>query len=190
MKKTLNPFSEEVSDKLILPYLITLILIVIGGFSITRSVDNISYLLIIYSSTLIICSSLELFFNLSNINYIPHPRWSICFNIITFILAVLLISEPTIEIEILGFYIGLYIIFKTFISINHGISYYQVSPYFGKLMLLLGFLMLVFSSLLIWTPAAMKIFYPALIGVSFVLTGFYTYSNYKIIKNLNSSKKN
>lgn len=143
-------------------------------------------LLIIYSSTLIICSSLELFFNLTNINYIPHPKWSICFNLITYTLAVLLISEPTIEIEILGFYIGLYIIFKTFISINHGISYYQINPYFGKVMLLLGFSMLVFSSLLIWTPDAMKIFYHALIGVSFVLTGCYTYSNYKIIKNLNS----
>jgi len=113
----------------------------------------------------------EIIFSVANRNQLDNWGWFLVFGIATFVIGVLLLTNPILSMAVLALYVGFIILFRSISTLSFALDIKKYgSPGWGWL-LALGILGTVFSIILIWNPvfAGMTIIFWT--GMAFLLSG-------------------
>ena len=171
------------------PFIIGMIFLIIAIITYFNLVQEISSINTIFSIIFMISGVLEILFSIRNKSIFSNWKWSFSFGLLTYIIGILLISEPTSTRDIISFYIGIYFIFRAIFSINFGIEIFQVNSFSAYLIIGLGFILILLGTILVWLPSILKNIIPVLDGTAFLIAGFLIFYIYNSIKKYGHSTK-
>lgn len=171
------------------PFIIGLTFLIIGMITYFNLVKEINTMNIIFSIIFMVSGVLEILFSVRNKSIFTNWKWSFSFGLLTYIIGILLISEPYTNQDITSFYIGVYFIFRAIFSINFGIEIYENNSSSAYLIIGLGFVLILLGSSLVWLPETMINLTPYLDGTSFLIAGFLIFYIYKSIRKIKQKIK-
>lgn len=166
------------------PFIIGMIFLIIAIITYFNLVQDISSINTIFSSIFMVSGVLEILFSIRNKTIFTNWKWSFSFGLLTYIIGILLISEPSSSRDIISFYNGIYFIFRAIFSINFGIEMFKINNYSAYLIIGLGFVLILLGAGLVWLPGILNTITPILDGTAFLITGFLIFYIYNSIKNM------
>lgn len=164
------------------PFIIGLTFLIIGMITYFNLVKEINTMKTIFSIIFMISGVLEILFSVRNKSIFTNWKWSFSFGLLTYIIGILLISEPFTNQDITSFYIGIYFIFRAIFSINFGIEFFERNSSSAYIMIGLGFLLIFLGFSLVWLPTRLVNFIPYLDGTSFLISGFLIFYIYNTVR--------
>lgn len=182
----MQTFIFEKQEKLIsyrfAPLFIGITLILSGILTLINLFNSIETLLLFYSISLLIIGGYEAYYTYKNKNLFYNWNWNISIGIITFLIGLIILIEPFLDIFFITFYISLFFIFRavTIFSFSFELfSKYSKSTYF---VFLAGIILFVLGTLLLLGSHSIINYFNLLIGISFLITGLYNYYYYTSLK--------
>jgi uncharacterized membrane protein HdeD (DUF308 family) len=128
----------------------------------------------VFSYSFLISGVSEIIFSVVNRNEIDNWGWTLTFGILTFVLGVLLISNPELPMKTLPIYIGFIVLFRSIMGISYAIELKNYGVKDWKNLLIIGILGLVLAFILVWNPifAGMTIVF--WIGLAIIAAGVFS----------------
>ncbi len=147
-------------------------------------------LAILFSLSFLIGGFSEVVFSFTNRHQLENWGWSLAFGIITAIVGILLLANPTLSMATLAFYVGFVVLFRSIAAISFAVDIKRYgSPNWGGL-LTLGILGAVFSFILLWNPVFAGMSVVILISLSFLFAGLFNiYFSFQLKKLHKTSRK-
>src|SRR5690606_39163047 len=133
--------------------IIGLIFTAIGCWVFATPLQSFITLAMLFSLSFLISGFFEIIFAVSNRNEVDNWGWMLVSGIISFILGAIMISHPQISMATLPLYIGIVVLFRSFMAISTAIDLQNYTHANSTGLLLLGILGLVFSFVMLWNPA-------------------------------------
>lgn len=172
------------------PFVIGLIFLIFGIVTYFNLIKDINYVVTLLCTVLMLSGTLEVFFAIMNKSFYKDWKWSFSFGLLSFIIGVLLLSEYNLTIEIISFYLGVYFIFRSFITLNFVVDLYRANKEKAKVIFGLVSVLLISGFLLIWMPQKIHSIVNYLNGVALLLTGYLIFYTYSRIRNkINQSNR-
>lgn len=109
-------------------------------------------LAILFSLSFLVSGFFEIIFAISNRNEVDNWGWMLISGIVSFILGAIMISNPQISMATLPFYVGIVVLFRSFMAISTAIDLRNYSSANSSGLLLLDILGLIFSFIMLWNP--------------------------------------
>lgn len=164
------------------PFIIGLIFLIIGiitYFNLAKEIDSINT---IFSVIFMVSGVLEILFSVRNKNIFSNWKWSFSFGLLTYIIGILLISEPSTTTDIVSFYTGIYFFLRAIFSINFGIEIFESNSTSAYIIIGLSFILILLGSSLLWLPNMIKNFMYFIDGTAFLIAGFLIFYIYNQIR--------
>ncbi|QTV06767.1 DUF308 domain-containing protein [Faecalibacter bovis] len=164
------------------PFIIGLIFLIIGiitYFNLAKEIDSINT---IFSVIFMVSGVLEILFSVRNKNIFSNWKWSFSFGLLTYIIGILLISEPSTTTDIVSFYTGIYFFLRAIFSINFGIEIFESNSTSAYIIIGLSFILILLGSSLLWLPHMIKNFMYFIDGTAFLIAGFLIFYIYNQIR--------
>lgn len=157
-----------------IPLLVGLFFIVVSIVAFTSPVGSLLTLSLLFALSFIFGGLSEALFSIINRKRLDNWGWSLAFGIVTFIVGILLFSNPGLSVATLAFYIGFLILFRSISAIGFAmdIKKYGSKNWVG--LLILGILGAIFSVVLIWNPVFAGLSVVMLIALSFLTAGLFS----------------
>ena len=166
-----------------LPLLLGLFFIGIGIWVFKTPLESYVTLAMLFSISFIVSGLSDIIFSVSNKNELENWGWVLTSGILTFIMGILLVMNPTISIITLPFYVGFVILFRSIgaISFSLDLKSYGVLDW-GNLMAV-GILGVLFAFILIWNPLFGGMTVVVWTALAFIMAGaFSIYFSLKLKK--------
>lgn len=164
------------------PFIIGLIFLIIGiitYFNLAKEIDSINT---IFSVIFMVSGVLEILFSVRNKNIFSNWKWSFSFGLLTYIIGILLISEPSTTTDIVSFYTGIYFFLRAIFSINFGIEIFESNSTSAYIIIGLSFILILLGSSLLWLHNMIKNFMYFIDGTAFLIAGFLIFYIYNQIR--------
>lgn len=157
-----------------IPLLVGVFFVVVSVFAFMSPIGSLITLSILFALSFIFGGLSEVLFSIVNRERLDNWGWTLAFGIITFIVGILLLSNPALSITTLAFYIGFLILFRSISAIGFAmdIKKYGNKNWLG--LLILGILGSIFSFVLIWNPVFAGLSVIMLISLSFLSAGLFS----------------
>ena len=171
-----------------LPLISGLILVGMGIFTFNHQLASFVALSFLFSLSFLLSGASEIIFSISNKNEMDNWGWTLAFGILTFLLGLLLIMNPSISMTTLPLYIGFIMLFRSIMGISYALELknYGVLDW-GNLMSI-GILGVLFSLILIWDPVFAGYSIVLWTGLALIAGGVFTvYLSLKLKKLKNIS---
>lgn len=167
------------------PFIIGMLFLIIGIITYFNLVKEINLVNTFLGGIFMLSGVLEILFTIQNKIMFSNWKWSFSFGIMTYIIGILLISEPIAAYDITSFYIGVYFIFRAIFSINFGIEIFEKNNSSAYIIIGLAFLLILYGTSLVWLPNVTEKLIPFLDGTSFLITGFLIFYIYNSLRKSN-----
>ncbi|WP_067146733.1 HdeD family acid-resistance protein [Pseudotamlana agarivorans] len=167
-----------------------LLFIIVGIYTFTSPLESYLALSILFSISFLISGIGEIIFSISNRHEIDSWGWNLTFGILTFLIGVLLLSEPEISLTTLPFYVGFVLLFRSIMGISFAIELKNYKVLSWGYLLVISFLGLFFSFILLWNPLFAGMTIVVTTGLALISAGVFSiYFAFKL-KNLRNNSKN
>ncbi len=173
----MNHFIKTVNNTVkhwYVPLIVGLIFLAIGIYSMFSPLNSYKTIAMVFSYSFLISGVSEIIFSVVNRNEIDNWGWTLTFGILTFVLGVLLISNPELPMKTLPIYIGFIVLFRSIMGISYAIELKNYGVKDWKNLLIIGILGLVLAFILVWNPifAGMTIVF--WIGLAIIAAGVFS----------------
>lgn len=148
-----------------------LFLSIAGVLSLLQIITDISQMINFYSWAFLSIGILEIIYALLLDKQNTNRKWNIALGIITTSIGLIILTDKTYYMEILSFYIGILLIFRSTISFNLGIEVFNLTRTKGIITIGFSILLFLLGCLLVWRPTALihsEIYW---IGISLLFSG-------------------
>lgn len=161
--------------------IVGIVFVILGIWTIATPLSAYAALSIVFALGFIVSGITEIGFALGNKYH--NWGWALALGILSIIVGLLLLINPTVSMLTLPFYVGFTLLFR---SISGMVSAYEMKQYgildWGTLMLI-AVLGLIFSFVLLWNPVFAGINVVIWTSVTFIVIGAYTiYYSFKLRK--------
>ena len=166
------------------PFLTGFFLACTGIFTMLDIIEDINDLLHFFSLVFFGIGALEIIYALQMKKENSNKKWNIALGIFTASIGLIIQTEQTHYVEILSFYIGILLIFRSTISFNLGLDVLSHAPHKGIIALVSSFILFGLGGMLVWKPELFKTSQISWIGISLLYSGFvniYIYDAFKKI---------
>ncbi|WP_245949193.1 HdeD family acid-resistance protein [Lutibacter citreus] len=153
--------------------LLGILFVLIGVWVFQTPLESYMSLSIIFSAFILVSGLSQIVFSISNKSDIQSWGWYLASGILDLIIGLLLITHPFMTMAILPYFVGFWLLFQGFLAIGLSLQFKLVGfPSWGWL-LFLGFLILIFSFLLLANPvfAGFSIVY--MTAFAFIFAGIF-----------------
>lgn len=157
-----------------IPLLVGVFFVVVSVVAFMSPMGSLITLSILFAMSFIFGGLSEVLFSIVNRERLDNWGWTLAFGIVTFIVGILLLSNPALSITTLAFYIGFLILFRSISAIGFAmdIKKYGNKNWIG--LLILGVLGAIFSFVLIWNPVFAGLSVVMLVSLSFLSAGLFS----------------
>ncbi|WP_070485708.1 HdeD family acid-resistance protein [Weeksella sp. HMSC059D05] len=132
------------------PLIAGILFIVIGIWCFVNPLMSYAALATFFSVTFLVSGIFESFFAFSNRNEMVNWGWSLAFGLLSVFVGLVLLSNPIFSLEVLAFYVGFLVIFRSVSGIgysidlkNYGVKNWGFALFFALIGLVLGIVLLV-----------------------------------------------
>jgi uncharacterized membrane protein HdeD (DUF308 family) len=134
------------------PFLTGLFLACTGIFILLNIISDVDEMLQFFSIVFFGIGALEITYALQIEKGNPNKKWNIAIGIFTASIGLLILTEKSHYAEILSFYIGILLIFRSTISFNLALDVQSRMPNKGFIALIGSAILFVLGCLLVWKP--------------------------------------
>ena len=172
-----------------IPLLVGLLFIVLSIVVMTSPESSLLSLSIFFSLTFLFSGLSEIIFSITNRDQLDNWGWSMAFGLLTFIVGILLLSQPGVSLQVLAFYIGFLILFRSMASISFALDIKKYgNKNWGGLMIF-GLLGAIASFILILNPVFAGMSIVVLVALSLLFAGLFSiFLSFQLRKLHKSSK--
>ncbi|HZK08246.1 MAG TPA: DUF308 domain-containing protein [Bacteroidales bacterium] len=157
-----------------IPLIVGLLFIIVSVVVFVSPASSLLALAIFFSLSLLFGGLSEIIFSVANRDQIENWGWSLAFGIVTLVVGVLLFLNPGLSLDVLAFYVGFVILFRSIGAISFSMDVKKYGgPNWGWL-LAFGILGTIASFILIWNPLFAGLSVVILIALSFLFTGLFS----------------
>ncbi|GJM29707.1 MAG: hypothetical protein DHS20C17_23420 [Cyclobacteriaceae bacterium] len=157
-----------------IPLLVGLFFVVVGIIAFTSPVSSFLALSILFSLSLVFGGLSEIVFSTANRHHLENWGWSLAFGIITFIVGILLLTNPGLSMTTLAFYIGFVVLFRSIAAISFALDIKKYGSKNWGGLLTFGVLGAIFSTILLWNPQLAGMSVVVLVALSFLFAGLFS----------------
>lgn len=181
-----NSFFKTVKNSIkhwYIPLIVGLLFTAIGIYTLISPLESYLALSIVFSLSFLFSGLSEIIFAITNRKEMDNWGWTLTFGIFTFILGVLLFTNPAISLTTLPFYVGFLVLFRSIAGISYSIDLknYGILDW-GNLMII-GILGVLFSFLLLWNPLFAGLTIVIWTGMALITAGIFSiYFSFKLKK--------
>lgn len=172
-----------------IPLIVGLFFIIVSIVAFTSPGGSLLTLSFLFALSFLFGGLSEVVFALVNRHQMENWGWSLAFGIITFIVGTSLTIHPLLSLEVLSFYIGFVILFRSVAAISFALDVKRHGNKNWTALLLLGILGIMFSFLLIWNPLFAGMSVVILVALSFLSAGLFSVFLSLQLRNLHKSSK-
>lgn len=155
------------------PLLVGVFFVVVSVVVFFSPKSSLLALSLLFSLSFLFGGLSEIIFSMINKDQLDHWGWSLAFGIITFIVGVLFLINPSISLTVLAFYIGFVILFRSISTIGFAIDVKKYGSKSWSTLLVLGIIGAIVSFILIWKPVFAGLGVVVLIALSFLFAGLF-----------------
>lgn len=180
---------KEVVKNWYIPLVVGILFIIISILTFSSPGGSLLALSIFFALSFLFGGMSEIIFAFTNRKHMQNWGWSLTFGIITTIIGLALTIQPALSMEVMGFYIGFGVLFRSIASISFALD---IKQYGGKQwigLLLLGILGGITAFILIWNPIFAGLSAVMLIAFSFLFAGLFSALFSFQLRKLNKSAK-
>ncbi|MCK9271190.1 MAG: DUF308 domain-containing protein [Bacteroidales bacterium] len=157
-----------------IPLLVGVFFIIVSAVVFVSPIFSFIALAILFSLSLLFGGLSEIIFSVANRDQLESWGWSLAFGIVTFVIGILLFLKPGLATEMLAFYVGFVILFRSIGAISFSLDVKKYGePNWGWL-LAFGILGTIASFILIWNPVFAGLSAVIFIGLSFLFAGLFS----------------
>ncbi|NLO49715.1 MAG: HdeD family acid-resistance protein [Bacteroidales bacterium] len=157
-----------------IPLLVGVFFIIVSAVVFVSPIFSFIALAILFSLSLLFGGLSEIIFSVANRDQLESWGWSLAFGIVTFVIGILLFLKPGLATEMLAFYVGFVILFRSIGAICFSLDVKKYGePNWGWL-LAFGILGTIASFILIWNPVFAGLSAVIFIGLSFLFAGLFS----------------
>jgi uncharacterized membrane protein HdeD (DUF308 family) len=173
-----------------IPLLVGVFFVIISIVVFSSPASSLLALSLLFSMSFLLSGLSEIIFSIANKDQLDNWGWSLAFGIITLIVGLLLLVNPTLSITALAFYIGFVILFRSISTIGFAMDVKKYGSKNWAGLLVLGIMGTIISFILIWNPLFAGMSVVVLIALSFLFTGLFSiFLSFQLRKLHKSSKK-
>lgn len=155
------------------PLLVGIFFVVVSVVVFFSPKSSLLALSLLFSLSFLFGGLSEVIFSMVNKDQLDNWGWSLAFGIITFIVGVLFLINPSISLTVLAFYIGFVILFRSISTIGFAIDVKKYGSKSWSTLLVLGIIGAIVSFILIWKPVFAGLGVVVLIALSFLFAGLF-----------------
>ncbi|TYB76056.1 HdeD family acid-resistance protein [Bizionia saleffrena] len=165
---------NEVIKQWYIPLLVGVFFIVVSIVAFTSPLGSLITLSILFALSFVFGGLSEAVFSIINRKRLDNWGWTLAFGIVTFVVGVLLLSNPGLSIATLAFYIGFVLLFRSISAIGFAMDIKKYGSKNWGGLLILGVLGAIFSFVLIWNPVFAGLSVVMLVALSFLTAGLFS----------------
>jgi uncharacterized membrane protein HdeD (DUF308 family) len=155
-------------------YLLTGILFILLGIWVFRTpVESYVALSILFTLTFLVNGVAEIFYALSNRKTQKGWGWILSGGIVDLLIAIMLLSNPAISMQVLPFYVGFALLFRSFSATALALDLQSLGVSSWGFLLLLGVLGIVLSFVLLWNPLVAGMTIVFWTAMAFIIIGIF-----------------
>ncbi|AUC84664.1 hypothetical protein CW731_04855 [Polaribacter sp. ALD11] len=157
-----------------IPLLVGIFFIIVSIISFASPISSLLTLSILFALSFLFGGVSEIIFSIVNKHQLENWGWSLAFGIITFLAGFSLLIHPNLSINVLAFYIGFTVLFRSIAAISFALD---IKSYGNKnygTLLAFGVLGAIFSFILISNPIFTGMSVVVLIAISFLFAGLFS----------------
>lgn len=155
------------------PLLVGIFFVVVSLVVFLSPKSSLLALSLLFSLSFLFGGLSEVIFSMVNREQLDNWGWSLAFGIITFVVGVLFLINPSISLTALAFYIGFVILFRSISTIGFAIDVKKYGSKSWSTLLVLGIIGAIASFILIWKPVFAGLGVVVLIALSFLFAGLF-----------------
>ncbi len=155
------------------PLLVGIFFVVVSLVVFLSPKSSLLALSLLFSLSFLFGGLSEVIFSMVNREQLDNWGWSLAFGIITFVVGVLFLINPSISLTALAFYIGFVILFRSISTIGFAIDVKKYGSKSWSTLLILGIIGAIVSFILIWKPVFAGLGVVVLIALSFLFAGLF-----------------
>ncbi len=163
-----------------IPLVAGVLFIIIGIWCFVNPLMSYAALATFFSVAFLVSGIFESFFAISNRNEMVNWGWSLAFGLLSVFVGIILISNPMLSLEVLAFYVGFLVIFRSVSGIgysidlkNYGVKNWGFALFFALVGLVLGIVLLVNPILAGFTAVIWFGFSLIATGIFSIIIGYY-----------------
>lgn len=157
-----------------IPLIVGIFFIIVSIISFTRPAGSLLALSLLFSLSFLFGGFSEIIFAAVNKNQLDNWGWTLAFGIVTFIVGLLLLLNPTLSITALAFYIGFVILFRSISTIGFAMDIKKYGSKNWSGLLILGIIGTIVSFILLWNPLFAGMSVVVLVALSFLFAGLFS----------------
>lgn len=180
---------KEVVKNWYIPLVVGILFVLISILTFSSPLGSLLALSIFFALSFLFGGISEIIFSITNRNQMQNWGWSLTFGIITFIIGLALTIQPALSIEVMGFYIGFGVLFRSIASISFALDVKQYGSKQWIGLLVLGILGAIAAFILIWNPVFAGLSAVVLIAFSFLFVGLFSVLFSFELRKINKSAK-
>ncbi len=148
-----------------------LISIALGIVVFATPVQTFLVLSVFFSWAFMIAGLLEAIYSIANRDHLSSWGWYLALGILTFILGLQLIMNPSESVMVLAFYIGFWLLFRSMMYISSSLDLKRMNSSNWGWVMFFGIVGVIFSNLLLWNPLITSIAFSIYIGCGLISLG-------------------
>lgn len=156
-----------------IPLIVGIFFVIVSIVAFASPLGSLLTLSILFALSFLLGGIAEVFFSIANRSQMDNWGWTLAFGIITWIVGVLLLLNPSLSMTALAFYIGFVILFRSIATIGFAMDIKQYGNKNWIGILLLGILGTIASFILIWNPLFAGLSIVILVALSFLFAGLF-----------------
>lgn len=172
-----------------IPLLVGLLFVLVSIVAFASPVSSLLALSIFFALTFLFGGFSEIVFSIVNRRQMDNWGWSLAFGIITFIVGLSLTIHPALSMNVMVFYIGFVILFRSIAAISFALDMKRYGTKSWGGLLALGILGAISSFILIWNPVFAGLSIVILIAFSFLFAGLFSIYFSLQLRKLHKSSK-
>ncbi|MBY5958218.1 DUF308 domain-containing protein [Membranicola marinus] len=172
------------------PLLVGIFFVVVSLVVFFSPKSSLLALSLLFSLSFLFGGLSEVIFSMVNREQLDNWGWSLAFGIITFVVGVLFLINPSISLTALAFYIGFVILFRSISTIGFAIDVKKYGSKSWSILLILGIIGAIVSFILIWKPIFAGLGVVVLIALSFLFAGLFNIVFALQLRKLRKKSKN
>ncbi|OBX23666.1 MULTISPECIES: HdeD family acid-resistance protein [Bizionia] len=174
MEATFLKSIKEAVKHWYIPVFVGLFFVIVSIIVFMSPTGSLLTLSILFALSFLFGGLSEIIFSVVNRHQLENWGWSLTFGIITFIVGASLLIHPLLTLDVLAFYIGFVVLFRSVAAISFALDIKQYGSKNWGVLLGLGILGIIFSFILIWNPIFAGMSVIILIALSFLFTGLFS----------------
>ena len=156
-----------------IPLLVGIFFVIVSIVVFSRPTGSLLAISVLFALSFLVSGFSESIFALVNKDQLDDWGWLLAFGIVTLIVGVLLLLNPTLSMTALAFYIGFVILFRSISTIGFAIDIKNYGSKSWGGLLVLGIIGTIVSFILIWNPLFAGMSFIVVVAMNFLFAGLF-----------------